>query len=170
MTGTAVAEPPTSLKSVKDEQSIGQMPDPPESQEEPEGTGQIAIDGTVELGKLKAGGKPATHSTLKFEGLKEVTLADRMAFEKGNVVYITGVATVIEAGQRDKRDTVTKQVVDCKQKHVAVIDEFRVVSEPVVPISSVQVALSEIAELAALGGADIPGAIEAAIDKLASFS
>lgn len=179
----AVADPPATgngkvgekgLETLKDAagEAVGPMPPKdPEAQPEPEAAGgQMRVDGTTELGKLKAGGKPATHSTLKFEGIKELELADRMAFEKGNVVYFTGIATILDVGQRDKRDTVTKQVVDCKQRHAAAVDELRVVTEPCVPISGVQSALSEIAELAATGEADIPSAIEDAIDKLASLS
>lgn len=165
--GSAVAEPPT--KGAADGNDFDDDT-PDRVTPDPEPKGVVSAEGTVDVGKLKAGGKSPTHGTLKFEGLKEITLPDKMGYQKGNVVYITGLATVVQVGERDKRDGVTKQVVDCKQQHVAAFDDFRVVNEPCVQISRVEAALSEIAELAATGEADIPGAIEAAIDKLASFS
>lgn len=86
---------------------------------------EMRVDGTVQLGLFTAGGKKPSGSSVRFVGGK-VSLLDGRAFKKGDVVSFSGVATVVEVSQRDKRDKQTRIVVEAEQHHLAEIDDLSV--------------------------------------------
>jgi hypothetical protein len=86
---------------------------------------EIRVDGTVQLGLFSAGGKKPSGSSVRFVGGK-VSLLDGRAYKKGDVVSFSGVATIVEVSQRDKRDKQTRIVVEAEQRHLAEIDDLSV--------------------------------------------
>lgn len=116
-------ESPSKTKELQENagEAVGEMP-PGEPEDVMVPPDTLMVSGTAKGSHRKWNGKAPTETFLNLKGVKiEVPEGE---FKKGERIRFSGEMVVVSEGAKDKLDKDTKQVVDSKQLHDAIVIDF----------------------------------------------